>query len=297
MSSSDSILRLAIQKKGRLADGSFELLKRCGLTISHGKDKLYARVEEMPIDVLLVRDDDIPAFVADGASDIGIIGQNVYDEQRLTGDADLSEEPEMRLGFSGCRLCIAVPKGEGYDGAKWLEGKRIATSYPGITQAWLKEQGINARTVVMNGAVEIAPRMNIGEAICDIVSTGATLDANGLMPVETIYRSEAILIKSPHKLSDAKQAVFDSLLKRIRGVQESREAKYIMMNAPRSAIEEITAMLPGSDAPTILNLAGDDSKVAIHAVCRESVFWETLENLKRLGASAILVLNIEKMMA
>ena len=296
MSSSDTILRLAIQKKGRLADGSLDLLKRCGLTVSHGKDKLYARVEELPIDVLFVRDDDIPAFVADGASDIGIIGQNVFEEETLSKHGEAAGEVVMKLGFSGCKLCIALPKGETYDGPRSLAGKRIATSYPGITQRWLGEHGVNARTVLMNCAVEIAPRLNIADAICDIVSTGATLDANGLAPVETIYRSEAILIESARGISPEKRATYDALIKRIRGVQQSREAKYIMMNAPREAIGAITEMLPGSDAPTILNLAGDDSKVAIHAVCRESVFWETLENLKDLGASAILVLNIEKMM-
>ena len=300
MSASDSILRLAIQKKGRLADGSLDLLKRCGLTVSHGKDKLYARVEELPIDVLFVRDDDIPAFVGDGASDIGIIGQNVFEEQVLSGGetgSGIFGEEVMKLGFSSCRLCLALPKGESYDGPKSLSGKRIATSYPGITQGWLKAEGVSARTVTMNGAVEIAPRLGIAEAICDIVSTGATLDANGLAPVETIYNSQAILIRTERALSPAKQAIYDSLLKRIRGVQESREAKYIMMNAPKSAVAAITEMLPGSDSPTILSLAGDEGKVAIHAVCRESVFWETLEKLKGLGASAILVLNIEKMMA
>jgi ATP phosphoribosyltransferase len=293
----DNILRLAIQKKGRLSEGSLELLKKCGLTVSHGRDKLYARIEELPIDVLLVRDDDIPAFVGDGASDIGIVGQNVFEEEILTAGHEGVGDEIMALGFSGCRLCIALPKDETYAEAKALEGKRIATSYPGITDRWLKQQGVSAKTVMMNGAVEIAPRLNIADAICDIVSTGATLDANGLKPVETIYRSEAILIKSRQALSPAKQETYDALLKRIRGVQESRGAKYVMMNAPAEAVAAITEVLPGAEAPTILQLAGNDKMVAIHAVCRESVFWETLEELKKRGASDVLVLNIEKMMA
>ena len=293
----DTILRLAIQKKGRLSDGSLDLLKKCGLTVSHGRDKLYARIEELPIDVLLVRDDDIPAFVGDGASDIGIVGQNVFEEEALTAGSEALGEQVMPLGFSGCRLCIALPKDAAYKGAQSLANSRIATSYPGITDRWLHSQGVSARTVMMNGAVEIAPRLNIAEAICDIVSTGATLDANGLKPVETIYRSEAVLIRSRPAFAPEKQAIYDALLKRVKGVQESRGAKYVMMNAPADAIDAITAVLPGADAPTVLQLAGQEGMVAIHAVCRESVFWETLEELKSLGASAVLVLNIEKMMS
>ena len=296
MSNQDSVLRLAIQKSGRLSEGSLELLKKCGLTVSRGRDKLYARIEELPIDLLLVRDDDIPSFVADGASDIGIVGQNVFEEKQLIA-SDLQASGVMPLGFSGCRLCIAVPKEAGYEAAGSLAGKRIATSYPGITGAWLKKQGVSAHPVMMNGAVEIAPRLGIAEAVCDIVSTGATLDANGLKPVETIYRSEALLIKSSAPLTSQKQEIYEALVKRITGVGESSGAKYVMMNAPSEAVEAITRVLPGADAPTVLQLAGDESKVAIHSVCRESVFWETLEELKALGASAILVLNIEKMMA
>jgi len=293
-------LRICIQKSGRLSEGSFELLKNCGLKISRGKDKLYGRVQELPIDVLLLRDDDIPAFVGDGACDIGIVGGNVFDEERLgAGLSEISDAPAtvMRLGFARCRLMLAAPKGWNFNGAEALDGKRIATSYPGLTRAWLKRENITASVVTMKGSVEVAPHLKIADAVCDIVSTGATLDANGLKPIATIFESEAVLIRNSNPFSAGKKAVFDALMKRIKGVLTSRDAKYIMMNAPRAAIAAITEFLPGADAPTVLELAGAGDKVAIHAVCRESVFWDTLEELKKLGASAILVLPIEKMMA
>lgn len=290
-------LRIAIQKSGRLSEGSFELLKSCGLTISRGRDKLYGRVEELPIDVLLVRDDDIPEFVADGACDIGIVGENVAEEDRLTSPHPAPPERVRKLGFSRCRLMLAAPKEWVWDGPALLEGKRVATSYPGLTRQFLAQTQVSAHVVTMNGSVEIAPRLKIADAVCDIVSTGATLDANGLKPVATVFESEAVLIRNIAPFSSGKQAVFEAFLKRIDGVIASREAKYVMMNAPRSAIAAITQVLPGAEAPTVLDLAGARDKVAIHAVCRESVFWTTLEKLKSLGASAILVLPIEKMMA
>ncbi|WP_411820299.1 ATP phosphoribosyltransferase [Hyphococcus formosus] len=289
-------LRIAIQKSGRLSDGSFELLKSCGLKVSRGRDKLYGRVQEMPIDVLLLRDDDIPAFVADNACDIGIVGQNVFEEELLSETHEAPAEEVMQLGFARCRLMLAAPKEWNFDGANDLASKRIATSYPALTKAWLEREGVEAKVVMMKGSVEVAPRLKIADAVCDIVSTGATLDANGLKPVATVFDSEAILIRNAEKFSAEKQAIFDALIKRINGVLRSKDAKYIMMNAPRSAVEAITEFLPGADAPTVLELAGNPDKVAIHAVCRESVFWDTLEELKKLGASAILVLPIEKMM-
>ena len=290
-------LRIAIQKSGRLSEGSFELLKSCGLTVSRGRDRLYGRVEELPIDVLLVRDDDIPEFVADGACDIGIVGENVAEEDRLTSPHPAPPERVRKLGFSRCRLMLAAPKEWAWEGPASLEGKRIATSYPGLTKQFLAQKHVSAMPVTMNGSVEIAPRLKIADAVCDIVSTGATLDANGLKPVATVFESEAVLIRNVAPFSSGKQAVFEAFLKRVDGVIASREAKYVMMNAPRSAIAAITQVLPGAEAPTVLDLAGAKDRVAIHAVCRESVFWTTLEKLKALGASAILVLPIEKMMA
>lgn len=294
---SEERLRIAIQKSGRLSDGSFELLKNCGLKISRGRDKLYGRVRELPIDVLLLRDDDIASFVADDACDIGIVGENVFEEEALAGNHDAPAQFVMKLGFARCKLMLAAPKEWTFNGPSMLEGKRIATSYPGLTADWLSREGVSAKPVMMKGSVEVAPRLKIGDAVCDIVSTGATLDANGLKPVATVFESEAILIRNANAFSSVKQAIYDALMKRINGVLMSRDAKYIMMNAPRDAIAAITEFLPGADAPTVLDLAGDTDKVAIHAVCRESVFWDTLENLKKLGASAILVLPIEKMMA
>lgn len=288
-------LRIAIQKSGRLSEDSFDLLKQCGLTVSRSRDALFGRVQELPIDVLLVRDDDIPAFVADGASDIGIVGENVFAEYAAGQGHGALPDIAKRLGFSRCRLMIAGPKGWTWRGAASVDGLKIATSYPGLTRAYLAQAGVSADIVVMQGAVEIAPQLNIADAICDIVATGATLDAHGLKPFDTVFQSEAVLIRAA-KLSRPAHETLEALTKRIDGVLASRDAKYVMMNAPRSAVAAITAVLPGAESPTVLELAGAPDKVAIHAVCRESVFWETLERLKAHGASAILVLPIEKMM-
>ncbi len=288
-------LRLAIQKSGRLADGTQDLLKRCGLTMARGRDKLFATVTELPIDVLFVRDDDIPGLVGDGVCDIGVVGENVMREVDLS-DHHEAAQVELKLGFSRCRLMLAVEKSFEYGGAKDLDGLRVATSYPGILGDFFERQGVGARIVEMQGAVEVAPRMGFADAVCDIVSTGATLDANGLKPVETVFESEAVLIRRPAPFEGRAAETFASLLMRINGVIQSRDAKYVMMNAPRSALDAITELLPGADAPTVLELAGETDKVAVHAVCSERVFWPTLEKLKAAGASAILVLPIEKMM-
>ena len=252
---SEERLRIAIQKSGRLSDGSLALLKSCGLTISRGRDKLYARVRELPIDVLLLRDDDIPAFVSDGACDIGIVGENVAEEDRLTATRASHAERVMELGFSRCRLMLAAPKEWTDKSAKAFSGLRIATSYPGLTAAFFKREGIEATPVMMKGSVEVAPRLKIADAVCDIVSTGATLDANGLAQAATVFDSQAVLIRNLQTLSAGKQEVYEALLKRMRGVLASREAKYVMMNAPRSAVETITKILPGADAPTVLDLS------------------------------------------
>ncbi|MEM9809822.1 MAG: ATP phosphoribosyltransferase [Pseudomonadota bacterium] len=291
-----SRVRLAIQKKGRLADDTFDLLKRCGLHVRQSKSSLYARIEELPIDLLLVRDDDIPALVASGASDLGIVGANVFEEEKAAKRLKGSVPMVLPLGFSRCRLCIALPKEHPYKGAQQFSGLKIATSYPAITEAWLNDHGVtDCETVIMNGAHEIAPRLGVADAICDIVSTGGTLDANGLTIAETVLRSEALLIGGP--LEAAKEKTAHALRMRIEGVQRSEDAKYVMLNAPRAALEEIARVLPGAERPTVLELAGEGDKVAVHTVCREEVVWEQLEDLKRLGASAILVLDIDKMLA
>ena len=290
-------LRIALQKKGRLADDSFALLKKCGLRFAIRGGGLLARVKNMPIDLLLVRDDDIPSFVANDAADIGIVGENVLVEEQLVSKEKLDAEITMRLGFSRCKLCLAASDNSGITKSSDLEGTRIATTYPGVLGRFLKEQNIDAKSVEMKGAVELAPSIGIAESICDLVSSGATLEANGLTAFETILKSEAVLIQSGRTMSAEKQALLDKLMRRIDGVIKSAETKYIMLNAPTDKVSAITELLPGSDAPTIIPLAGSDDLVALQAVCTENIFWETLEGLKALGARAILVLPIEKMMS
>lgn len=290
-------LRIALQKKGRLADDSFALLKKCGLRFAIRGGGLLARVKNMPIDLLLVRDDDIPSFVANDAADIGIVGENVLVEEQLVSTSKLDAEITMRLGFSRCKLCLAASDSSGITTSSELGGTRIATTYPGVLGKFLKDQGIDAKSVEMKGAVELAPSIGIAESICDLVSSGATLEANGLTAFETILESEAVLIQSGRELSAEKQALLAKLMRRIDGVIKSSETKYIMLNAPKDKVAAITELLPGSDAPTIIPLAGSDDLVALQAVCTENIFWETLEDLKALGARAILVLPIEKMMS
>ena len=290
-------LRIALQKKGRLADDSFALLKKCGLRFAIRGGGLLARVKNMPIDLLLVRDDDIPSFVANDASDIGIVGENVLVEEQLTSKSKLDAEITMRLGFSRCRLCLAAPEQSGIKAPKALMGTRIATTSPGVLGQYLKDRNIDATAVEMKGAVELAPSIGIAESICDLVSSGATLEANGLVAFEAILKSEAVLIQSERNMSAEKAALLSKLMRRIDGVIKSAETKYIMLNAPKDKVDAITELLPGSDAPTIIPLAGSDDLVALQAVCTENIFWETLESLKAFGARAILVLPIEKMMS
>ncbi len=289
-------LRIALQKKGRLAEDSFSLLKKCGLRFAIRGGGLLARVKNMPIDLLLVRDDDIPSFIANDAADIGIVGENVLVEEQLSASQRLDAEITMRLGFSRCKLCLAAAPQSGITQSTDLEGTRIATTYPGVLRRFLKEQNINAKSVDMKGAVELAPSIGIADSICDLVSSGATLEANGLVAFQTILKSEAVLVQSRRALSAEKQALLSKLMNRIDGVIKSSETKYIMLNAPKEKVKAITQLLPGSDAPTIIPLAGSDDLVALQAVCTENIFWETLEDLKTLGARAILVLPIEKMM-
>lgn len=285
-------LRIAIQKSGRLADKSLELIEAAGFRVIKGANELLYRVENAPVDLLRVRDDDIPTFVGDGVADFGIVGRNVL-EERSEGERPVEVMP---LSFGRCELRIAAPPEFDYQGPRSLEGKRVATSYPNVLKRFLRKYDVDCGIVTMRGAVEVAPRLKLAHAICDLVSTGATLETNGLASVETVLESEAILIQS-RALRDASLApVADSLIARIRGVSASRGAKYVMMNAPRARLAEISALLPGADAPTVTPLAGRDDVVAVHAVCQESVFWETLERLKAAGATAVLVLPIEKMM-
>ncbi|HRP10005.1 MAG TPA: ATP phosphoribosyltransferase [Terricaulis sp.] len=286
-------LRLALQKSGRLADSSLELLRSAGFTVNKGANELLYRIDNAPIDVLRVRDDDIPTLVADGVADLGIVGLNVLEEREAAARAP---REVMRLGFGRCALKLAMPEKAAYGGAYSLDGVRIATSYPHILSRFLEQNGVSAEIVTMHGAVEVAPRLGLAQVVCDLVSTGATLEANGLSAVETVMESEAVLIQTPKSIAADLQADAERFIARVRGVTASRGAKYVMMNAPRAALPAISAILPGAGAPTVTPLAGDADAVAVHAVCQESVFWETLEKLKSAGASAILVLSIEKMM-
>jgi ATP phosphoribosyltransferase len=288
-------LRIAIQSKGRMSEGSLALLDRTGLKFRRGRDDLLMRVEDLPIDVLLVRDDDIAHFVADGVCELGFVGLNTLSEDGLDRP-DSGVEVVTALGFGRCALKIAVPDTFRYERVADLDGSRIATSYPNLLGRFLAERGVRATIVEMSGSVEVAPRLHVAQAICDLVSTGATLEANGLKAVETVLESEVVLVRSTRPIADELAAVRDRFLSRLEGVVSTRGAKYIMLNAPKAALPAITELLPGAGSPTIMPLAGTADAVAVHAVCQESVFWETLEKLKAAGASAILVLPIEKMM-
>ncbi len=292
-------LKIAIQKSGRLSEESQKLLEKSGLKINMNKDKLIAHVENMPIDILRVRDDDIPGLVFDGVVDLGIVGQNVLEEVALGRDEPINALYQVNqiLPFGGCRLSLAMPKSTDYQGVKDFEGLRVATSFPNLLNRYLTEQGINFKSSLLTGSVEVAPRAGLADAICDLVSSGATLDANGLKEVEVIFRSKACLIQTTADIGTEKQALIDKIMPRIQSVIQANESKYIMLHAPKDRLKEITQLLPGAENPTILPLATDDTRVAIHVVSSETLFWETMEALKEKGASSILVLPIEKMMA
>lgn len=292
-------LRIAMQKSGRLSDDSRALLARCGIKINLNQQRLIAYAENMPIDILRVRDDDIPGLVMDGVVDLGIIGENVLEEELLKRRSQ-GENPSYltlrRLDFGSCRLSLATPVDFNYQGVECLNNTRIATSYPNLLKRYLDQKGIKFKSCLLNGSVEVAPRAGLADSICDLVSTGATLEANGLKEVEVIYRSKACLIQRDGDMETDKQALIDRLLTRIQGVIQARESKYIMLHAPSDCLEDVIALLPGAERPTILPLAGDQNRVAMHMVSSETLFWETMEKLKALGASSILVLPIEKMM-
>jgi ATP phosphoribosyltransferase len=289
-----------VQKSGRLTDHSTDLLVRCGLKFSRGKDQLVGFGENMPLDLLFVRDDDIPDLVEEDVCDLGLVGLNVLEEKRLEWIAR-GHEPKFTilrpLDFGRCRLAIAIPEEMTWTGIASLQGKRIATTYPYVLGRFLRERGIEADIVTLSGAVEIAPRLGRADAICDLVSTGSTLLANRLREVEIVLESQVVLIRTPVAIGPIKTEWVERLLMRIDGVQQVRESKYIMLHAPRSALPAIRQLLPGSESPTIIPLEGYPDRVAVHAVCRENVFWETLESLKAAGASALLVLPVEKMLA
>lgn len=292
-------LRIAIQKKGRLFSDSMELLKRCGVKVRVGKNALFYHSENLAIDLLLVRDDDIPTLVMDQICDLGIVGENVLLEKALQHHAEQADEKYeqiRKLGFGHCRLSIAIPSDRAAVGLDFLNNKRIATSYPCLLQKFLQKRKLKAQILSLSGSVEIAPRLGMAEGICDLVSTGRTLEENNLMEVVTVINSQAVLIKSKKPLPAAMQALYGILLERMTGVMQAQETKYIMFHIPKGSVEKIKQLLPGAEQPTLLPLENSDDKVAVHVVSPEGVFWNTLERLKKAGASSILVLPIEKML-
>ena len=293
-------IKIAIQKSGRLTEHSLDVLERCGLKYTRGRDQLIGYGENMPVDLLFVRDDDIPALVRDDICDLGFAGLNIIEEKRLEFLADGVNNPFQKvcsLDYGHCRLSFGYPEDSELQSVQALHDKRIATSYPWILRHYLEQRGIEAEVVEFSGAVEIAPKLGRAEVICDLVSTGTTMTANQLREGETILESECILIKTPVDIPEEKLAWVERLLQRIEGVMQVRESKYIMMHAPKAALPQITQLLPGAESPTVLPLESNDELVAIHVVCRENVFWETLEALKGVGASSILVVPVEKMLA
>ena len=289
-------IRIALQKSGRMAEDSLNLLKSCGLHVARSRDQLFCRIKELPIDVLLVRDDDIPTFVSNGICDLGIVGENVFSEMKASADT-FSAVILERLGFSTCRLSIAVPDSGSINTINDLAGTTIATSYPHLLAGFLRQHKITAKTLIMTGSVEVAPRLKIADAICDIVASGATLTSNNLRELTIVLQSQALLIRPEQQASEVKEQIIRRLLARMRGTLQAEDSKYVMLHADKERLPAIIKMLPGAESPTILPLQGYDDKFAVHAVCRESVFWETMERLQEAGASAILVLPIEKMMA
>jgi ATP phosphoribosyltransferase len=280
-------LRVAIQKSGRLSEKSIELLDECGVSLDGGGGRLLVSSPDFPIEILYLRDDDIPQYVADGVTDVGIVGENVFVEKQKP--VNVIEY----LGFSRCHLSLAIPKGVNYEGLQYFNNKKIATSYPNILSKFLKENNLNAEIHEISGSVEIAPGIGLADAIFDIVSTGSTLFSNNLKEVEVVMKSEAILIA--HKnLSSQKQKILDDLMFRIRSVQKAKRHRYILLNAPNDKLKEIIEIIPGMKSPTIMPLAKEGWS-SLHSVVPEKDFWNIIGKLQEKGAQGILVIPIEKM--
>ena len=285
-----SKITIAIQRKGRLYEDSKNLLAKSGINFSMSGEKLLARSSNMDIDILLVRDDDIPSLVSKGVADLGIVGQNVLAEQTAT-NKKITAKSILDLGFSRCKLAFAKPVNSKL---RSIKNKRIATSYPALVKQYLKMNSINAEIIKINGSVELTPYIGIADCICDLVSSGVTLEANNLIEFKTLMTSQAVLI-SPVELKKVKQTNVINLIKRFEGVINAADSKYVMLNVDSGSVDKICNLLPGADSPTIIPLQ-KDNKVAIHALCKEPVFWETMEKLKSNGASSILVLPVEKIL-
>ena len=283
----ETLLRIAIQKSGRLQEGSLELLRESGLSFSNGRDQLKTQARNFPVEVLFLRDDDIPQYVEDKVADVGIVGENIFEEKQK------SNRLVKRLDFAKCRLSIAVPRSENYAGVQSLQGKNIATTYPNIVKKFLAKHHVQAGIHEISGSVEIAPGIGLADAICDIVSTGSTLLSNGLKEVEVVMQSEAVVI-SGYDLENEKQRILEKLLFRIGAVQKARNSKYILLNCPNESIEKITSVIPGMKSPTIIPLARQGWS-SLHSVVDENDFWERIDQLRSFGAEGILVIPIEKM--
>jgi ATP phosphoribosyltransferase len=280
-------LKIAIQKSGRLHDDSIQLLKDCGIAVKNGYNHLKSVADNFPLEVYFLRDDDIPQYVEDNVAHIGIVGENVLFEK------EKSVEVVESLGFGKCRLSIAIQKNEQYSGPAFLQGKKIATSYPVLTQKFLKENKITAEIHEISGSVELAPSIGLADAVCDLVSSGSTLFMNGLQEVQTILKSQAVLVRSKN-LGEEQQTVLNQLLFRIRAVRKAKNNKYVLLNAPNDSLEKIISLLPGMKSPTVLPLA-ESGWSSVHSVLSEDEFWEKIEALKNAGAQGILVVPIEKM--
>jgi len=281
------MLRIAVQSKGRLFEDTMDLLKETGIKVSSSKRTLLVQTSNFPLEVLFLRDDDIPQTVADGVADVGIVGENEFVERNENADI------VKRLGFSKCRISLAIPKAIDYPGVEWFNGKKIATSYPVILKKFMDEKGVKTDIHVIQGSVEIAPGIGLADGIFDIVSSGSTLVSNNLKEVEVVMQSEALLIGNKN-LDEEKKAILEDLLFRINSVLIAEDKKYVRMNAPKARLAEIVKVLPGLKSPTIIPLA-DEEWCSVHAVLDEKHFWEIVGQLKALGAEGILVTPIEKM--
>lgn len=293
-------LRIAVQKSGRLADASQQLLAQCGFRFRQSRDKLFCFGETHAVDLLLVRDDDIPGLIAEGTCDLGFVGRNVLDEQRLAAVADAGSSPlrEVRaLGFGGCRLSIAIPQEETWTGPMQLQGRKIATSYPALLANYLRENGVQAEIVVLSGSVEIAPKLGKAEVICDLVSSGATLQANQLKETAIILKSEAVLAAADLEFVDERAPVLDLLLRRMDGVMAVRETKLLLMQLARSDLSGVKLALPKDAMSSVLSSDEDRDELCLQAIVRSALDWAELERLKGAGARNLMVLPVERMLA
>jgi ATP phosphoribosyltransferase len=291
-------LRIAMQKSGRLTEPALDLLNRCGLTFRQSRDKLFCFGEGEPVDLLLVRDDDIPGLIAQGVCDLGIVGRNVLSEFRGIASNGAAALTEWRpLGFGRCRLSIAVPQDMDYRQPQDLSGMRIATSYPGLLGQWLKENGVDAAVVTLAGSVEIAPKLGTADVICDLVQSGGTLVANQLRETDVLLQSEAVLAGPDVLPSDERGDMIELLLKRLDGVIQVRESRLLLLQTSRTSLDAVTRLLPGGPQPTLLPVAGQPDQLMLQALCAGEVSWRQLEEIKKAGAREMFVLPVEKMLA